>query len=200
MDVLGAVIERVTHKPLAAAVADLVTTPLGMKDTAFLVDRAQAKRVATAYFNAPSGPAAMADPQTLPFGSMTLVYSPSRAFDAKAYPSAGAGMIGSAPDLLKLLEVLRKRGGEMFRNQVAGIPGLQPGMGFGFGGAIVIDPVAAKTPQTAGTMYWGGVWGHTWFIDPAKKLTVIVFTNTAPAGMAGEFPDGLRDAVYAALP
>ena len=57
---------------------------------------------------------------------------------------------------------------------------------------------AAKTPQSAGTMYWGGVYGHNWFVDPAKQLTVIVFTNTAPAGMAGEFPDSLRDAVYAA--
>jgi CubicO group peptidase (beta-lactamase class C family) len=186
-------------------VAQLVTAPLGMKDTGFLVDRTNANRVAAAYFNAqtgnaPSGPALMADPQTLPFGSMTLVYSPSRAFDAKAYPSAGAGMIGSAPDLLKLFEAMRKKGGEMFRNQVAGIPGLQPGTGFGFGGALVVDPVAAKTPQTAGTMYWGGVYGHTWFVDPAKKLTVLVFTNTAPDGMAGEFPDGLRDVVYATLP
>jgi hypothetical protein len=36
-------------------------------------------------------------------------------------------------------------------------------------------------------------------VDPAKKITVVALTNTAPEGMAGKFPDGLRDAVYASL-
>jgi CubicO group peptidase (beta-lactamase class C family) len=164
--------------------------------------------VATAYVTGPSGPARMTEPQSLPIQGMTLVYSPARAFDPKAFPSAGAGMIGSAPDLLKLFEAMRNggapvlgkaMGGEIFRNQIDGLPGMEPGMGFGFGGAIVVDPALAKTPQTAGTLLWGGVYGHTWFVDPAKKLSVVVFTNTAPDGMAGPFPDGVRDAVYAGL-
>ena len=73
IDVLGAVIERAAGKPLGTVVADLVTKPLGMKGTSFVVDRAHADRVATAYFNAPSGTAPMADPQVIPFGTMTLV-------------------------------------------------------------------------------------------------------------------------------
>ena len=207
IDVLGAVMERATGKPLGTVVADLVTKPLGMKGTSFVADPASAHRVAKAYFNGPSGPAPMADPQVLPFGPMTLEYSPSRAFDSKAYASAGAGMIGSAPDVLRLLEATRKGGApvlgksiadEMFRNQIDGIPGMQPGVGFGFGGALVVDPAVAKTPQSVGTMYWGGVYGHSWFVDPAKKITVVALTNTAPDGMAGTFPDGLRDAVYEA--
>jgi CubicO group peptidase (beta-lactamase class C family) len=209
IDVLGAVMERATGKPLGTLVADLVTKPLGMKDTTFFVNGARAARVAKAYFNSPSGPAPMADPQVLPFGTMTLEYSPSRAFDAKAYPSAGAGMIGSAADVLRLLEAMRKGGApvlgkstadEMFRNQIAGLPGMEPGVGFGFGGALVVDPAAAKTPQSVGTLYWGGVYGHTWFVDPAKKITVVALSNTAPEGMAGTFPDGIRDAVYDAAP
>ena len=208
IDVLGAVIERAAGKPLNEVVAELVTKPLGMTGTGFLVDHAHANQVATAYVTTPTGTALMTDPQSLTFSTMTLVYSPSRAFDPKAYPSAGAGMIGSAPDLLKLFEVMRNGGApllgtavgsEMFRNQVAGLPGMQPGMGFGYGGAVVVDPAEAKTPESQGTMYWGGVYGHTWFVDPAKKLSVVVFTNTAPAGMAGPFPDGVRDAVYAGL-
>ena len=206
IDVLGAVIERATGKPLGAAVADLVTKPLGMKDASFVVDRKHADRVATNYFNAPSGPAPMADPQpvSLPFG--TIVYSTSRAFDSKAFPSAGAGMIGSAPDVLRMLEAMRKGGtpvleestaAAMFRHQVEGTPGLQPGMGFGLGGGLILDPASLKTPQSAGTLFWSGAYGQTWFVDPAKRITVVVFTNTAPDGIVGKFPDGLRDAVYA---
>jgi CubicO group peptidase (beta-lactamase class C family) len=107
--------------------------------------------------------------------------------------------------VLRLLEAMRKGGAPvlgkstadaMFRNQVAGTPGLPPGTGFGFGGALVVDPVAAKTPQSAGTLYWGGVYGHSWFVDPARKITVVALTNTALEGMAGKFPDALRAAVY----
>ena len=117
-------------------------------------------------------------------------------------------MIGNAPDTLRLLETLRKGGaplleesiaGAMFRNQVAGTPGLDPGVGFGFGGALVVDPAAAKTPQSAGTLYWGGVYGHTWFVDPARKITVVALTNTALEGLFGKFPGALRDAVYEGL-
>ena len=205
IDVLGAVIERAAGQPLATVVADLVTKPLGMTGTSFWVERAQADRVATPYFNGPSGTARMGDPQTIPFAMSALVYSPSRAFDSKAFPSGGAGMIGSAPDVLRLLEAMRKGGAPvlakstadaMFRNQVAGTPGQEPGVGFGFGGALVVDPAAVKTPQSAGTLYWGGVYGHSWFVDPARKITVVALTNTALEGMSGKFPDALRDAVY----
>lgn len=205
IDVLGAVIERATGKPLATVVADRVTKPLGMTGTSFVVSHANLGQLAKAYVNGEAGPAPMADPQTLPFGPMTLVYSPSRASDANAYPSAGAGMIGSAPDVLKLLEAVRKGGApvlerttaaEMFRNQIEGVPGFQPGGGFGLGGGLVVDPAAMKSPESVGTLFWGGVYGHNWFVDPVRKITVVVLTNTAPEGMAGKFPDALRDAVY----
>jgi CubicO group peptidase (beta-lactamase class C family) len=117
-------------------------------------------------------------------------------------------MIGTAPDVMRLLEAMRKGGApvltksttaEMFRNQVAGLAGLEPGDGFGFGGALVVDPVAVKSPHSAGTLYWGGVYGHTWFVDPAKKITVVALTNTALEGLGGKFPGALRDAVYEAI-
>lgn len=205
IDVLGAVIEGAAKKPLGAAVAELVTKPLGMKDTAFVVDRSRAKDFATPYFTAPSGHAPMSDPQvvSLPFG--TLVFSPSRSFDAKAFPSGGAGMIGSAPDLLRMFEAMRKGGAPvleestaaaMFQNQVAGMLVMQPGLGFGFGGGLILDPAALKTPQSVGTMVWGGVYGHSWFVDPVKKITVVVFTNNTADEGADRFHDGIRNAVY----
>ena len=208
IDVLGAIIEYVSGQPLGTVVADLVTQPLGMTDTSFWIDRAKADRLATPYFNGASGTARMADPQEVPDGASPFVYSPSRAFDSKAHASGGGGMIGSAPDTLRLLEVVREGGAPvlerstavaMFRNQIAGTPGLEPGIGFGFGGAVIVDPTAAKTPQSAGTLYWGGVYGHSWFVDPARKITVVALTNTAPEGLLGKFPGALRDAVYEGL-
>jgi CubicO group peptidase (beta-lactamase class C family) len=43
------------------------------------------------------------------------------------------------------------------------------------------------------------VYGHSWFVDPAKRLTVTVLTNTAVEGMSGQFPMQIREALYATL-
>jgi hypothetical protein len=40
------------------------------------------------------------------------------------------------------------------------------------------------------------VYGNHFFVDPARKVTVIVLTNTALAGMTDAFPDALLEAVY----
>jgi hypothetical protein len=36
-------------------------------------------------------------------------------------------------------------------------------------------------------------------VDPARKITVIALTNTAPEGLVGRFPGAVRDAVYEAI-
>lgn len=204
IDVLGAVVEKASGKPLPQAVAELVTQPLGMRDTAFWAK--EPARLAAPYYDSKPAPALMKDPQPVPYpGGGPLTYSPSRAFDPKAYPSGGGGMIGTAPDALRLLEAVRTGGkpilsattaASMMRNQIGSITGPQPGIGFGYGGAVVVDPAAARTPQSPGTWQWGGIYGHSWFVDPTRKLTVVAFTNTGLEGMWGKFTTDLRDAVY----
>jgi len=204
IDVLGAVVEKASGKALSQAVTDLVTQPLGMRDTAFWAK--DPARLAVPYHDAKPEPLPMSDPYSLPFGAGgQMTYSPSRALDAEAYPSGGAGMVGSAPDILRLLEAIRSGGKpilsattatSMMQNQIGSLIGPGPGVGFGFGGAVVIDPATAHTPQSPGTFAWGGVYGHSWFVDPTQKLTVVALTNTALEGMSGKFTTDLRDAVY----
>jgi CubicO group peptidase (beta-lactamase class C family) len=204
IDVLGAVVEKASGKALPQAVAELVTQPLGMRDTAFWAR--EVSRLAVPYYDSKPAPVRMSDPQPVPFvEGGQLTYSPSRALDPKAYPSGGAGMIGTATDLMRFLEAVRTGGkpilsgttaASMMRNQIGSLAGPQPGIGFGFGGAVVVDPAAARTPQSPGTWQWGGVYGHSWFVDPERKLSVVAFTNTGLEGMWGKFTTDLRDAVY----
>jgi CubicO group peptidase (beta-lactamase class C family) len=120
-------------------------------------------------------------------------------------------MVGTARDFLVFLEMLRTGGApiltlatiaEMTRNQIGELAAMQnaPGSAFGLGFAVVEDPAAAGTPQSPGTFWWGGAYGHTWWVDPARELSVVILTNTAMEGMAGAFPEAVRDAVYRALP
>lgn len=202
IDVLGEVVERVTGDTLSDALAELVTTPLGMRDTAFLV--VDPTRLAASYADHEGAPQLMTDPYSLP--GDRIVFSPSRALDPAAFPSGGGGLTGSGTDFLRFLEVIRSGGSPlltrasttaMMSNHVTGQEVDGPGVGFGYGGAIVVDPAAAGSPHSAGTWYWGGVYGHSWFVDPGQHLSVALLTNTAYEGMNGQLANDVRRAIYA---
>jgi len=208
-DVLGALIEHIHGAPLDEAVRQWVTGPLGMIDTGFGVRDPQ--RVATAYVSDTPQPHPLAEGEMVsPFeGAVGITYSPARIFDARAFPSGGAGMAGTAGDFLHLLEALRQGNGallpdelinEMGRDQTRGLnlPNA-PGFGFGLGFSVLRDPLSAASPESAGTWRWGGAYGHAWFVDRARGLSVVAFTNTLYEGMSGRFVNELRDAVYGAL-
>ncbi len=208
-DVLGALIARVQGTTLDVAVRDLVTGPLGMTDSGFVMHDTQP--VATPYVNDTPQPHRLAEGETVPFDDETLGvhFSPGRIFDPSAFPSGGAGMAGTAGDVMRLLETLRQQGGELLpadlvaemgRDQTGGInlPD-NPGFGFGLGFAVLRDPQQAASPQSAGTWRWGGVYGHSWFVDKEQGLSVVALTNTLYEGMSGSFVTELRDAVYAGL-
>ncbi|KFF65298.1 beta-lactamase [Pectobacterium brasiliense] len=208
-DVLGALIERIHGTSLNEAVRQLVTDPLGMHDTGFVVR--DPSRLTTAYVNDTPQPHRLTEGEIVsPFeGAIGIAYSPARICDSQAFPSGGAGMAGTAGDLLRLLEALRKGGGaplpdalieEMERDQTQGLelPNA-PGCGFGLCFSVLRDPLLAGSPESSGTWRWGGAYGHSWFVDRTQGLSVVAFTNTMYEGMSGNFVTELRDAVYGEL-
>lgn len=208
IDVAGGLIEAATGRPLPDVVREKVTAPLGLEDTGFTV--ADTTRLAVAYMDGPEGgvPRRMAAAEAVPFGGSAVHYAPGRILDPNAWPSGGAGMAGTAADVLALLEAIRTGGGGVlspgmaaaFARPATGDLPLDvtgPGWAFGLGAAVLTDPALAGSPQSPGTWAWGGAYGHSWFVDPVRKLTVVAMTNTALAGMTGAFPDALRDAIYA---
>lgn len=211
LDVAGALIEAATGLALPQAVRRLVTDPLGLDDTGFSV--ADPTRLAAAYADDTPYPRRMREPDLVPFlpGLPGILMDPSRAFDPKAFPSGGAGMTGSASDTMELLEALRSGSGplmspehaaEMARDQIAGldIEG-SPGWGYGLGFSILRNAEAAGVTESPGTWRWGGAYGHSWFADPIRGLTLVAFTNTALEGMSngGRFSADLSRALYAAI-
>lgn len=208
LDVLGAVMQEAARSPLPQILRDEVTAPLGLQDTAFSV--VDAARLATPYRDGAATPVRMEALAEVPYGEGRIRFSPDRVWDAQAFPSGGAGMVGTAPDFMRFLLALRPAAAQpllkpetvagMMRNHLPPeSPSPGPGWGFGYGGAVLLDPTLAQTPQAPGTWRWGGVYGHNWFFDPMNDLAVVIFTNTAIEGMSGAFPTAVRDAVYEAL-
>lgn len=204
-DVLGAVLQEAAGLPLPALVEQRVTGPLGMADTHFFAR--EPERLAVAYADGEPRPARMGESHAVAFGESSILFAPGRALDAAAYPSGGAGMVGTAEDFLRFLEAIRSGGAPILsaqgaalltQNAIGTLPvsAAGPGWGFSLGASVLLDPAAAQSPQSAGTWQWGGAYGHSWFVDPLERLSVVALTNTAIAGMTGDFPTALRDAVY----
>jgi len=87
------------------------------------------------------------------------------------------------------------------RNQIGALPRdpKDAGLRNSFFSGMVDDPAAASTPQSAGTLTFGGAWGNSGFVDRQRGLSVVTLTNTAVEGVAGTFPITIRDAIYGAM-
>ncbi len=206
LDVLGEIMSRAARASLPALIEDLVTTPLGMSDTGFAPR--DLHRLATPYVDG-SPPRRMKDPDIVAFAPGSGIrFSPSRILDHRSFTSAGTGMVGTAIDFLTFLETLRAGGGailtadsvrEMMNNQIGALRinvEATPSWGFGYGGAVLMDPAMAQVPQGVGTWKWGGVYGHHWYVDPPNGITVVALSNTAIEGMLGGFVTELTESVY----
>ena len=197
IDVLGAVVAAVNGSDVAGAVAALVTGPLGMADTRFGVS--DGTRLAHPYRDG--------TPPVRMEGEVTFAETPfsvARIHEPRAAQSGGAGMAGSAGDVMRLLEALR---GDFlspglrdaaFANQIGVIArrGTDAGKRFGFLGAVTEDSRAAGTALPVGAVDWGGAWGHNWVVDRASETVIVVCTNTTFEGCNGPFREEVIGAVF----
>lgn len=204
-DVLGAVIEAAADMPLPEAMAQLVTAPLGI-EAGF---RAPATAdLAVSYADARPEPQRMRGPTRLakPLQpEQTYAFLPERIHDPSAYPSGGGGMAGTAEAALTLLETLRAGSflGESLRaeaqhnriNQRHPLRG--PGWGHAWAGAIITDTDRAGIGLPRGSLTWGGIYGHSWIVDPTRNRCLVALTNTAVEGMNGAFATEITAAAAA---
>ena len=217
MDVLGAVLQVVEGQDLEAVMKKYVSGPLGAPSLSFDLTNHQRARLVTPYADGTPEPTRIPDeglrvrfPDGFPIyaGLAGINLVPARVFDKSSFRAGGSGMNGAAGDMLKFIEAIRSGGApivahdtakEMMTVQTGDLPIINrgPGWAFGYGGSILTDPKAALTPQSPGTFGWGGVWGHTWFVDPARRLSVVSLSNTTFEGMMGRYVRDLRNAICA---
>ena len=114
--------------------------------------------------------------------------------------SGGGGLVGTIDDYMKFVEMLRAGGKGilsphtldfMMRNHLPGeIASMGPqsfaeqpmeGMGFGIGGAVVLDPGRARVPGSVGDFSWGGMASTFFWVDREHDLSVVFFTQLSPS-------------------
>ncbi len=221
IDVLGRVIEVVSGKSLADFFADEIFAPLGMTDTAFSVPTHARDRFAALYTPL-AGNAFDLNNADAKADSLRLADAPEGSIfhNAVTY-SGGGGLVGTIDDYMRFVEMLRTggRAGDgrllssatlsfMMRNQLPGdIASMGPqsfaeqpmeGMGFGLGGAVVLDPGRARSPGSVGDFSWGGMASTFFWVDPVRDMSVVFFTQLSPSSSYPARPQ-LKALVHGAL-
>ncbi|MCW2579442.1 MAG: Penicillin-binding protein beta-lactamase class [Blastococcus sp.] len=200
-DVLGRLVEVLSGQPLDEFFQQRIFAPLGMRDTSFGLrpddDPASLARLYLATPGRPGGPSS----------GMTF----SEAFDSAAHSkpaflSGGGGLVSTAGDYLRFVELLRRGGSYdggrllgsrtiayMVRNHIPGNADLESfgrplfaetplrGVGFGLGFSMIIDPARYGVVASVGDYSWGGAASTAFYVDPVEDLTVTFYTQLLPS-------------------
>lgn len=216
-DVLGRVIEVVTGKTLEQFFVDEIFDPLGMNETRFVVPEAAKDRFAACYTPLAGNAFSVGKVDKGADTLRQLDGADKSPFLTPQIQSGGGGLVGTIDDYLKFTEMMRTGGAGligpktldfMMRNHLGGdIASMGPrsfaeqpmeGMGFGLGGAVLLDPGRARAPGSIGDFSWGGMASTAFWIDPVFDLSVIFFTQLIPSSAYPARPQ-LRALIHGAL-
>jgi CubicO group peptidase (beta-lactamase class C family) len=187
-DVLGVLIGRASGQPFEAFLHERVFEPLGMKDTAFSVQRSKLDRFATSYW---------INPET---GKLEVYDAVEDGEWSRppAFPSGGGGLVSTIDDYLAFGQMMLNNGkhaggrilsrasvevittDQLTPDQKA-VSGLGPNFfdnhGWGFGVSVVTRRV--DLAGSVGTFGWSGGLGTTWWTDPREELVGVLLTQRA---------------------
>ncbi len=191
-DVLGAVVEAVSGKPLDEYMAETIFTPLSMKDTGFFVPEEKQARFATLYERH--------DGMLSPFlknhlGLNDFLTRPN-------YIAGGAGAVSTIDDVLRFARMLLGGGalgstrilspravewlshGHLTSAQRAGLE-WDSFFGYTYGGLMRIleEPGKSFSLGSAGEFGWDGWTGPYMSVNPADDMIILVFQQRTDSGI-----------------
>ncbi|MDP3493788.1 MAG: serine hydrolase domain-containing protein [Hyphomonadaceae bacterium] len=207
-DILGVVVEKLSGKSLDVFFKERLIDPLGMADTAFCLPPEKTNRLAVVY-TAVDGKAERAANPGKWEGSGHIGQGHYAGGPCKAF-AGGAGLLSTANDYSRFLEMLRQGGtfeGKRYisRNSVdlmshdtlVSAP-YQAGQGFGLGFRVTMEPSKMGNLGSVGDYGWGGAYHSTYWVDPKEDLTIVYMTQLIPAGGLEEQAK-IRALIYSAL-
>jgi len=201
-DILGRVVEVVSGKSLYQFMRERLLDPLGMADTSFYVtDAAKQRRIAEPLKGDRS------------IGVDVDFFDPRV---AAKWESGGGGLVGTAMDYARFLQMLLNGGtfndrrylgpatidymtsdhmGSAVRPGPYFLPG--PGYGFGLGFAVRLADGQSATPGSIGEYNWGGAGGTYFWVDPEQDMFVVFMMQSPKMRLA--YRSLIRNMVYAAI-
>ena len=193
IDVLGALVEKLSGRTLGEFCEERVFRPLRMTDTGFSVPEAKRGRIATIYEKGKDGKLAPAKPV------FAVRPEPGPKLEA-----GGAGLFSTVSDYARFMQMLLG-GGQLEGTRVLSRKTVELMManhlghmerktiefddydGFGLGGAVRIDLARGNQAGSLGEFGWSGAATTRALIDPQEKLVTLVFAQHFPHNEHGLF-------------
>ncbi len=183
-EVLGVFISRLAGQSFEAFLRERLFEPLGMRDTGFWVPPDKLERFASCYQSgAPGEPLA-------PFDDAR----DSQWSHPPPFPSGGSGLISTLDDYAAFAHMMLSQGragsrrvlsrptvqamttdqltAEQKALSVGFFPGFWESRGWGFG--LAVNTRRDGPAMHPGRFGWDGVYGTSWYSDPAEDLTAIL--------------------------
>lgn len=182
-DVLGRLVEVVSGQPLDQFIKTRITDPLRMPDTSFFLPPEKLHRLANVY--------------GLEGGQLKLMETPAKS-DFVGGPrkliSGGAGMLSTAGDYTRFLQMLLNQG------ELDGVRLLAPKTvalmtsdhlggryrgdadGFGLGFWVNVRTGGFTEVGSEGAFGWGSAYFPQYTVDPKERLVILFMTQLRPAG------------------
>jgi methyl acetate hydrolase len=210
MDWAGKLVEAISDQSLEIYFRENIFAPLGMSDTGFLMSSAQKRRVATMYNRQSDG---------------SLKPAPFEMSQRPEFFSGGGGLFGTPRDYVTFLQMLLCGGtfggarilkpetvASMYENHIGDLQVVEmktaqpaysnsfdefPGMDHKWGISFDINTQPGPHGRSAGSVSWAGLLNCYFWLDPVKRVTGTIFTQTLPfydariVRLYGEFERGL---------
>jgi CubicO group peptidase (beta-lactamase class C family) len=204
IDVLGLVVEAITHQRLGEYLQQSLFKPLGMTDTGFIVPPGKVARYARALPN---------DPDTGKPQSLLDLTQPTQ------FECGGGCAVSTAGDYLRFAQMLLNHGklggtqilarktvdfmtadqlGPDVKNLIGNADPTRADYGFGLGMAVRRTDGIVRMMGSVGDFSWPGASGTNWWADPKEELAV-VFMALSPGPMRWHYRQLINALVLQAL-
>jgi CubicO group peptidase (beta-lactamase class C family) len=206
-EVVARWVEIVSGQAYDVFLRDSLFAPLGMVDTGFYVPEEKLERFAALY-----GAADFGEPDvTLPklyeaamAGVNKRLADPRNCLESAPHDAlrGGHGLVSTAPDYLRFCRMLLN-GGELDGVRILGRKTVElmttnhlapellpyelggqysPGMGYGLGVGVLMDPAQARVLGSAGACGWSGIAATNFRVDPKEELVAIQMSQSMSPG------------------
>lgn len=183
-DVVARVVEVLSKQPFEQFLEQHLFGPLGMKDTSYVLNAEQQRRLVGLY-KARGGSIVKDKPFMVPADFL--------------YPSGGGGLYSTASDYIRFAQMLAGGGAlgpvrilkpetvkQISTEQLpTGYPGLPKHYAWALGMRLVSEESSSLSPLPIGSYGWSGHFGTHFWVEPQHHLSAVFMINLTNAGGAG---------------